>query len=482
MADTLVSSSSSVIVENWSQHSSVPSEPSGSLPSSNEDNVSLQAEVIVRLMAQMLQCEDADEAARVLANRLQQFLGCRQVAIGLCVPSRLQCRIRGLSGVVRFDSHSRFVAGIQDALDETLAHEAELAWPPGEAAQQEAIAHHRLVGILGAQCVASAPLRDQAKQVMGVVLLVDEPAHSAFTLLGRYGAGLAACLAALERQRANLVTRRWRQLRAKISSWRGRAICLAIALLGLAMMLPWPYHVSCECLVQPVVRRYVAAPYDGTLAATLVRPGDVVRAGEVLARMDPREIQWELDELQADYARASKERDAAMAARQTSTAQLAELEMERLDVQITQLEHRFENLAIRSPIDGVVVSGDLEKAEGAPLTIGQTLFEVAPLDRMSVEVNVPEEDIGSVQPEMQVVANLEAFPDDPIIGSLDRIHPQAELRDKESVFVAEFQLGNPQQRLRPGMNGSAQIRGPKRSLGWILFHKPWTSLRRALAW
>ena len=171
-----------------------------------------------------------------------------------------------------------------------------------------------------------------------------------------------------------------------------------------------------------------------------------------------------------------------MAGHRTSAAQLAELEMERLEVQIKLLEHRMENLAIRSPIDGIVVAGDLERAEGAPLTIGQTLFEVAPLEKMNVEVEVPEEDISNVKQGMQVRVSLDAFPEDQISGTLTRIHPQAEMKDHASVFVAEFELTNSQGELRPGMNGWAEVTSGRRSLGWILFHKPWTSIRRALAW
>ncbi len=156
--------------------------------------------------------------------------------------------------------------------------------------------------------------------------------------------------------------------------------------------------------------------------------------------------------------------------------------MKRLNVQIALLEHRIESLAIRSPIEGIVVAGDMEKAEGAPLTIGQTLFEVAPLDRMTVEVRVPEEDVSYVTPGMPVDVTLDALADETISGKILRVSPQAELKDHESVFVAEFEWKNLDGRLRPGMNGWAEVTGPRKSLGWILFHKPWASVRRALAW
>ncbi len=481
MSELMPSHANSWIVESWSQGLAARETP----PPSEmlQEGRELQAEMIVRAMTQMLRCADQDEASRLLANRLQQFLGCRQVAVGLCTTSRHRCRIRGLSGVVRFDSHGRFINAIQDALDETLGQQTRTAWPERETGRGHiAIAHERLVAMLGAQCVASLPLRNADGETEGVVLFVDEPAEGAFELIEHYSSALAVCLESAHRKRRGYVARKLQQLRGRLATWRGIALCLA-AFAGLLLLaVPWPYHVTSQCQVQPVTRRFIVAPYDGTLEKSLVAPGDVVHAGDVLARMDEQEVRWELSSLQADRARAEKERDAAMAGHRTSGAQLAELETQRLDVEIQLLQHRIENLAIRSPIDGIVVAGDLEKAEGAPLTIGQTLFEVAPLEKMTVEIQIPEEDISYVSPGMPVAISLDAFADDHISGTLQQIHPQAELKENQSVFVAEMELANPHSRLRPGMNGWAEITSERKSLGWILFHKPWTSVRRALAW
>ena len=57
-------------------------------------------------------------------------------------------------------------------------------------------------------------------------------------------------------------------------------------------------------------------------------------------------------------------------------AQQANLEMKRLDMKRQLLAERQQHLQIRSPISGTVVSGDIEKSEGAPLAIGQNLFEI----------------------------------------------------------------------------------------------------------
>jgi multidrug efflux pump subunit AcrA (membrane-fusion protein) len=101
---------------------------------------------------------------------------------------------------------------------------------------------------------------------------------------------------------------------------------------------------------------------------------------------------------------------------------------------------------------------------------------------MVAEIYVPEAEIAHMQTGMDVSVELDGFPDEEIQGTIERVHPRAEVVDDESVFVAELKLDNPDGALRPGMNGDARVESGRRSLGWVLFHKPWRSLRRALAW
>lgn len=481
MTTPISSPAQSWVVEAWSPGFGSPDADHAPAPASVDSAV--PSDFIIRTMTQLLQTQDAAEACRLLANCLQQFLGCRQVAVGLSDRRGKRCRLRGLSGVVRFDSHAGYVGALQDAMEEAVVRGCRTAWPPEDDSQKHAaLAHQQLIATVGAECVVSVPIRDGHDLVVGIIQFIDESATSAQELIGHYALPLAAVLGRLQRDQRGVIARTWQWLSHGVASRRGRAIALvSFAAVGL-LAVPFPHRVHCDCLVQPVTRRFVVAPYDGTLEKCLVSPGDVVRRGDVLARLDEREIRWELAGLTADCARAEKERDAAMAGHKTSGAQLAELEMRRMQLQMQLLEHRLENLAVRSPIDGIVVAGDLEKAEGAPLTIGQSLFEIAPLDRMVCEVSVPEKEIAHVQAGMPALVHLDACPGQTIEGALQEIHPQAELHNEQSVFVADMELVNPQGLLRPGMNGSAKVTSGRRSLGWILFHEPWSRVRRAVAW
>jgi multidrug resistance efflux pump len=146
------------------------------------------------------------------------------------------------------------------------------------------------------------------------------------------------------------------------------------------------------------------------------------------------------------------------------------------------LKHRAENLDIRCPIAGVVVRGDARRRENARLSMGDTLFEIAPLEKMVVDVFVQDEDVSYVRPGQEVKIRLDAFPSKPRLGTLERLNPQAEFRGQQNVFVAKVALDNADGALRPGMAASCQVATARRPLGWNLFHRAWDHLVFLLAW
>ena len=213
-----------------------------------------------------------------------------------------------------------------------------------------------------------------------------------------------------------------------------------------------------------------------------MRPGDVVSTNMLLARMDDREIRWEIAGLQADLSRATNERDSHLADHKMGDAEIARHEMARLKNRSELLSYRNDNLDLRSPIDGIVVSGDHRDEEGIPLSTGDTMFEIAPLDAMVIEVAIPEEDIRWTRPGMPVRLQLDSMPAMVFDAEIVRIHPRAELKDQENVFIAEAGISNSEGLLRPGMRGAARVRSDRNLLGWNLFHKPAAHIVGWLGW
>lgn len=431
-------------------------------------------------------------ACREIADALQQRLGVASVMIGLRTSKRKHCRLVGVSDNPLFSKQSVLATRAEEVFDEAIVRRRTVRIATDTATADATDASRELLQLCEAPGLASGPLDDFSGEPIGAWIVVEEsrPMSAAEPCepptcgveLTHLFKDLGPCLDVLWRARLGLLRRCIAWAWKKEAGTRRRTIAVVTGLLLFAMLIPLPYRIKCDCTLQPVTRRYVPVPHDGVLNEVLVEPGDVVKAGQVLARMDGREIEWELAARRAEFTRAKKQHDASLAVANTSESQIARLEMERLDVQIQLLRDRIENLEIRSPIDGIVIGGDPKKRQGARLVQGENLFEAGPLEKMLVEVYVPDEEISQVAEAQRTVIRFDAFASRTFAGPIERISPSAEPRDQQNVFVAEVALDNANHLLRPGMSGRCRIRAGVHPLGWNLFHKAWHALAQALVW
>ena len=435
------------------------------------------------LVSQIESAESYAAAEFLLANELQKFFGFEQVAIGKLRAAGAGVEIKVVSGVAEFDKNAESMELLRAALDESIVRGEMTTWPPLSAKERHAtLAHRKFVEKTNHEAIVSAPLSTIQDEVIGAITCVGrrESLHHARRLgaIDAMRTHLATALAAREAAEPSKLRKAWLSLFGEGTTMNRKAMVAAIAIpLFVVPMIPLSYKVKTDCVVEPVVRRFTVAPYDGLLQSSLVKPGDIVNEGQVLARMDDRELRWELSRLAADRGRAAKKRDVAMAGHDTSEQQLAELERQGFDVKIKLLKYREENLEITSPLDGLILKGDLEDAQGAPVQAGQALFEVAPLDPIKLELAIAEEDLPSVKEGMAVTAQLDGYQGERVSGEVAKIHPRAEIRDGKNVFIADVQLSNPEGELLPGMSGLARVRSNVRPLGWIWFHKAWHRVR-----
>ncbi len=279
-----------------------------------------------------------------------------------------------------------------------------------------------------------------------------------------------------------LCVQRWQQLGAKLISRRTQMI-VAICLAAVACLaVPVPYRPQRPCVAEPAARAYVSSPIEGQLTSAAVRPGDVVRRGQELARIDDQQIQWELSAAEADYEAATKRRDAALAARAGGELRLAQLEQERIELTIQSLRRQLEQTAVHSPIDGVVVQGDWYQNDGAPVTRGETLFEIAPLEAMQIQTHLTTADLGRLRVGSRLSVYFDAAPGQSWSGEIQRLDPRAQVIDSQVVFIAETEVDNVGQVLKPGMKGNVRLDGGRRSIGWLLFHRPYLWIMKKLVW
>lgn len=445
------------------------------------------ASAIIDLANRLETATDYDHACQILVDEMSRHTGCPKVAIGTLASESESCRFKAWSGDRRSSLDDETKSALEAALDEVVIRDEESVWPPEIETQRSGLlTHRRLVKDGIAQCVLGSPLRNRDGTVFGAWLflgdisLIDTPATRQFVRACEYR--LAESLDLVKRAQRSPWKRSLDRITEKAGTSPRRALAIAALVVAGLLAVPVPHNVSGRCELQPMTRRFIAAPFDGTLDKTFVEPGDVVEANQLLARMDDREINLELAGADAEHHRASKERDSHLAKRDIAEAQLANYEMERMRLRQRLLAHRSENLDIRSPIAGLVIDGDLKRSEGIPLAIGDTLFEIAPIDRMVVEVAIPETDIAHVEVGQDVSVVLEGFRGDSLSGSLIRIHPRSEMKDDEHVFIGEVEFDNPDGRLLPGMHGNASVGSGLEPLGWIVFHRPYEAFLFWMGW
>jgi hypothetical protein len=247
----------------------------------------------------------------------------------------------------------------------------------------------------------------------------------------------------------------------------------AVAAILVFLCIPVPYRASRDCILEPSTRRFVSSPIEGRLTAIAVRPGEEVNEGQLLASIDDQPIRRELLIAEAELQSANKRRDVALATKASGDLRLAQLECQQIQLKMDSIREQLGRLEIRSPSTGIIVQGDWFGNEGMPVTLGQSLFEIAPLDRMTAEIQLTAEDLPWVKSGSQAVLRTDATGTTSWASTLARIEPHAEIIDDKAVYIAEMDVENTSKLFRPGMKGKTVVDTGSHTIGWLLLSKPY---------
>lgn len=432
----------------------------------------VNASAILELVRRILDAEDAHHAAFTIADGVQRHLDVKEVAVGR--ERRGKVRLESLSGHSELTPGSELGGEFARVLGEALIKDDETSWS-ADSPRPTTEPHRRLCESRRAAFIHSGPLVAEGDASRWAwVILADRPlGESELRWLTAAAPLLATALAAVT------AASRGRGLVGGTRIGRKLWVVAAIGLIGL--FVPVPFHVRGDSVVQPMTRRFVSAPFDATLMSSAVRPGDLVAADQPLARLDDRDLRSQLTEAIAQQSSAETKAKASLANKDVTESQLGRIEAERLGLRIDLYRRRLDEIEIKAPIAGVVLAGDWDQAIGAPLRVGQTLFEVAPLGQMRIEVDIAAEDAAWVTEGSEAALWFDAVGRSDV-ATVSRLRPRSEVRDGRNVFVAEVELYNTDDSLRPGMRGSARVRSGTRPLGWVLLRKPWYFIRDLLWW
>ncbi len=199
----------------------------------------------------------------------------------------------------------------------------------------------------------------------------------------------------------------------------------------------------------------VNAQLSGALLAVNVEEGNVVREGQVLARLDARELEAQVASAKATLDVATNTYDRSRTLRESQVITAAEFERDRAahaaaTATLQQLETRLGYATIRAPIAGMVTQKRLEAGDiVAPQT---RLFTIADVSTMVVRVQVSELDVLGIRVGQDVDVALDALPGRVLDGRVRRIFPAADTVTR-LVPVEVALLGEGTRIARPGFLG-----------------------------
>ncbi len=221
------------------------------------------------------------------------------------------------------------------------------------------------------------------------------------------------------------------------------------------------------------------APFRGFIAEAGARAGDVVSEGQVLCRLDQRDLRLEHSRWSSERQQYVLEHRRAMAERDAAAAKVLDKRINQAEAQLALLDQQLRRATIVAPFEGLVVSGDLSQALGSPVELGEVLFEVAPLDSYRVMLQVDERDIGEIEVGQTGELILTALPGTRLPFVVERITPVSMPLEGRNFFLVEAGLAEATDRLRPGMEGFGKIEVDRRRLIWIWTHRlvDWVRLK-----
>ncbi len=444
--------------------------------------------IFIESLAASLEHERFPAAATELVTALARILDCQRVSLGLLAGKHN--RLRALSHSVNFDRKTNLLRDIERVMDEACAQDAALVYPPLEGARNSTppSAHAQLAQQEHQEALCALPLVAHG-HIIGALCCerAGQRPFDAATMARLTGiAALLGPIIELKRKDDRWLIAKIKDALhdhlSRLAGPRHVAAKTAAAALTVALLLSFgsgDYRITADATLEGTVQRALVAPIDGYIGSASVRAGALVKAGDVLASLDDKELRLEQrrwtsqrDERTNQYGRALGKFDRA-------EAKILHTQVAQADAQLDLVNEQLARTRIVAPFDGIVVSGDLSQSLGAPVERGQLLFEVAPLDAYRIMLDVDEAELMNVRVGSRGSLALAALAERPFPLIVDKITGVAEAQDGRNVFRVEARLEEPMKYLRPGMKGVAKIEAGRHKLIWIWTH---TLLDRLRLW
>ena len=430
--------------------------------------------------AQVLGAGTAAAAEKVAVTELCTLFDCERVSLGFLVSDFIT--VSALSHSAQFAERSNLMRHVGAAMDEALAQDQWIAYPANapDIKTGDRSAHRDLARAGDASDILTVPFGMDDAAVGGFTFerISGEPFNAADRARCREYAELLGALLIERRAREKSLISQARDRVTRQIALLGdvretrRRVLAALALIAVLFLAfaEGDYIVTAPAVLEGQIQRHITATQDGFLDAQFYRAGDVVTAGEVLARLDDQELLLERlrsvtlrQQLTAEYARVLAEED-------RSGVNVVKARMEQADAEIALGDEQLKHTVFKAHFDGVGVDGDLSQSIGSAVERGAVLYIIAPLDKYRVILDVDETDIDAMAVGQTGLLKVTSLPGLDIAYTVDRVTPVTVAADGRSFFRVEAVINDDIARLRPGMQGFGRTQTAPRLYLWIWTH------------
>ena len=253
---------------------------------------------------------------------------------------------------------------------------------------------------------------------------------------------------------------------------QAKLLLLVIAAMGVMVTVgQGQFSVTADAVLEGKVQRVVAAPIPGYLLSSSVRPGDIIREGQVLATLNDAELKLELAQLAGERRKLRSEYREAQSRRDLVAVRVAREQISQTEARIDLVQNQLDNISLTAPFDGVVIEGDLSQQLGSPVERGEVLFKIAPLEDYRIILKVDESLISYLEEGQTGLLTLSSLSDRRYPLRVERITSLARNEEGANIFRVEASMPNAPPILRPGMAGVGKIYTGEERLIWIWTHE-----------
>src|SRR5213082_2928073 len=247
---------------------------------------------------------------------------------------------------------------------------------------------------------------------------------------------------------------------------------------AMIMRGPITQAVTATGTLNPVVNVQVGSQVSGNIAKLFADFNSQVKAGEVVAQIDPALFQATVTQTEGDLASAQAalelaklngKRTQELFARKTSSQAdldqaMANLHQSEANVKIKQgaldkAKADLEHCTITSPIDGVVISRNVDVGQTVAASLqAPVIFQIAnDLTKMQIDANVAEADVGVLDVGQNVDFTVDAFPMRTFHGKVVQVRNAPITVQNVVTYDTVIGVSNPDLKLKPGMTANVSI-------------------------